>query len=379
MLSPLDLYALLGLYGLVQAVRVAPAGHETPGEVVYDDHLAVPDHVLLVSTVQLHGPEGVLYVLDVVAGGVQVVHVKQPLHLLHARGRQADRAALFVYLIVLLLEATRMAGELGVELCGFLRGAADDQRGPCLVYEDVVHLVHYGVVQLTLDLPGHIHHHVVTQVVEAELVVGAVRDVRGVGASPIDVPHQGQGVVFTLMIGVVQVRGLMLKAADAEAQEVVDGAHPLRVSPRQVVVHRHYVYAPPRQSVEVDRKGRHQGLALSSLHLGDLALVERYAPHELLVEVPLPNDAPSGLSHRGECLRQQVVQLLPVLERRFELLGLGLEGVIGQPLPLGFQVAYLPHQGLEPGYGLFVGIGKKAEDFAKHSQDPYLLEHRSHG
>ena len=70
-----------------------------------------------------------------------------------------------------------------------------------------------------LDHFFFIDGHVVAEVVEAELVVGAVGDVGSVGGSSL-----GGGQV-------------MDDQADGEAQEAVDLAHPLRVTLGKVVVY----------------------------------------------------------------------------------------------------------------------------------------------
>ena len=68
-----------------------------------------------------------------------------------------------------------------VELGGFLGGAGDDQRRPGLVDQDGVHFVDDGVVEFALDVVLQGELHVVPKIIEAELVVGAVGDVGGVG------------------------------------------------------------------------------------------------------------------------------------------------------------------------------------------------------
>ena len=127
--------------------------------------------------------------------------------------------------------------------------------------------------------------HVVAQVVEAELVVGAVGDVGRVGG-PLE--HR-----------VVDVGA---DAAHREPEPTVDPAHPLGVTGGQVLVHRHQVHAPPVERVEVGGQGGDQGLALAGLHLGDPAEVQRHAAHELHVEVALPEHPPGRLAHDGEGL-----------------------------------------------------------------------------
>ena len=132
--------------------------------------------------------------------------------------------------------------------------------------------------------------HVVPQVVEAHLVVGAVGDVGGVGGLPL---LGGQAVD---------------DQAHLQPQEAVDLAHPLAVALGQVVVHRDDVDAPARQGVEIGGEGGHQGLALTGLHLGDAALVEHDAAHQLHPVGPHAQHPVRGLPHGGEGLRQDVVQ-----------------------------------------------------------------------
>ena len=75
----------------------------------------------------------------------------------------------------------RQAGERVVGVGGLLGAAGDDQRRPRLVDEDVVDLVDDREVVVALDALLERVRHVVAQVVEAELGVGPVGDVGGVG------------------------------------------------------------------------------------------------------------------------------------------------------------------------------------------------------
>ena len=83
-------------------------------------------------------------------------------------------------------EAADQSGELHVVIGAFARFAGDDQRGARFVDEDVVHLIDDGVVQPALAQLRRALHHVVAQVVETELVVGAIGDVGGIGLLPRD-------------------------------------------------------------------------------------------------------------------------------------------------------------------------------------------------
>jgi hypothetical protein len=105
-------------------------------------------------------------------------------------------------------------------------------------------------------------------------------------------------------------------AAGLQPQRAVDAAHELGLVLGQVVVDGDDVHALAGQRVEVGRQRRDEGLALTGLHLGDVALVQRRAAHELHVEVPLSQGPLAGLPHRGEGLGEEVVERLAGLARR---------------------------------------------------------------
>ena len=145
--------------------------------------------------------------------------------------------------------------------------------------------------------------HVVAQVVEAELAVGAVGDVSSVGIAPFITIH------------------VVLQAARAHAQKAVDLAHPLAVALGEVVVHGDDVDALAGDGVQVGRERGDEGLPLATFHLGDHAPVQDDAAHELHGEVPHPQRTPGGLPHGGEGLREERVELLSPLVPLPEVLG----------------------------------------------------------
>ena len=109
---------------------------------------------------------------------------------------------------------------------------------------------------------------------------------------------------------------------------MVHPAHPLGLELGQVVVDRDDVDAVAGQRVQVGRQGGDQGLALTGLHLGDVAQVQRGPAHELDVEVPLAQHPAAGLADGRERLRQQRVQRLAVLVPRLEVGGLTAQLVV---------------------------------------------------
>ena len=222
----LNLHALLRFQRLVQALRVAAALHHPAGELVDDDDLVVLDDVVGVAAEQLVRAQRLIGVMherdvgDVVEAALrqQPLLAQQLLHLLGAALGEGDRARLLVLLEVVVGEARNQLVDADVELGGILGRAGDDQRRPRLVDQDRVDLVDDGVVERPMHHLVQPELHVVAEVVEAELVVGAVRDVGGIGIPPLGI---GQAVD---------------DAADGEAEEAIDRAHPLGVAPRQVVV-----------------------------------------------------------------------------------------------------------------------------------------------
>ncbi len=182
------------------------------------------------------------------------------------------------------------AVDLEVQVGRLLGQAGDDQRRARLVDEDRVDLVDDGVVEAPLRVEILQRElHVVAQVVEAELVVGAVGDVGTVGLAALGVVH------------------LVQDAAGGQAEEAVDLAHPLDVAAGQVVVDRDHDHALAGERVQVDRQGRGRGLALAGLHLGDAALVQDHAADQLDIVVALAEHAAGRLANHGKGLGQQFV------------------------------------------------------------------------
>ena len=183
--------------------------------------------------------------------------------------------------------------------------------------------------------------HVVAQVVEAKLVVRAVRDVRAVGLLPLLI---GQAV---------------LDHADVETEEAVDLSHPLGVASRQIVVHGDDMDAVAREGVEVDGQGGDQGLALAGLHLGDLPLMKNDTAEQLDVVVPHAQGAARGFANGGEGGNQQVVETGALLEAGSSFAGAGPQLVVAQRFEFRLEGVDPVHERLKP---LQVTVVLAAED-----------------
>ena len=186
----------------MQAVAPAPPGHEAAGKFVHDHDLAVLHHVVLVAVVEVVGAQSRVHMVHerdigrVVERGArrnQVQLGEQALGAFMALLGQKDLLGFFVQreiaggddaLAGAQIELTLLALERGdnavnghVHLGVVFGLSADDQRRARLVDQDGVHLVHDGEVQAALHPVAGLVDHVVTQVVKAVFVVGAVGNV----------------------------------------------------------------------------------------------------------------------------------------------------------------------------------------------------------
>ena len=247
----------------------------------------------------------------------------------------------------------------GVLVCRFVGGAGDDEGGTGFVDEDGIDFVDDAVEVAALDLVGDFELHVVAEVVEAELVVGAVGDVGGVGFA-------------ALLIGEV-----VDDDADGESEEAVDLAHPFGVALGEVIVDGDDVDAVAGEGVEVAREGGDEGFAFARLHLGDLALVEGHAADHLDVEVAHADDAAAGLANDGEGFGEELVEdgffggdTGFVVRNAFDcsgdagakFSGLGGELLVGERLERVLEGVDLREHGEHALDGAFVG---GAEDFGE--------------
>ena len=128
----------------------------------------------------------------------------------------------------------------------------------------------------------------------------------------------------------------------------MDAAHQLGLVLGEVVVDGDDVDALALERVEVGRQGRDERLALTGLHLGDVAQVQRGATHDLHVEVPLAEGALARLADRGERLGQEVVEGLAVGEPLAEDVGLVAQLLVGELLEVVLERVDLVGDALEP-------------------------------
>jgi hypothetical protein len=252
---------------------------------------------------------------------IEVLDTQVVFDLGDARLEHTDSALLLVNLVVdLWFEPLGDLCELGEPPVGLpVAGARDDQRCACFVDKDRVDLVDNGEESLALHqialLPGHI----VAQVVEAELVVGAVGDVGGVLFTPLlwGLPSQD--------------------AAGGRTQGAEDTTHQVALILRQKVVDRDDVHALACDGIQECGQRGHQRLALTGLHFGDVALMQCRTAHDLHIEVAHAKRARCRLAHGSERLGKQVVERLTLGIPRLKLSELLVQFVIAECLVIVFE------------------------------------------
>ena len=154
--------------------------------------------------------------------------------------------------------------------------------------------------------------HVVTQVIETELVIGRVSDGTAVGTLAILAGHARQD------------------HTDRHIEGVIQTSHPFGVATRKVIVNGHHVHRTTGQRIEIGRQGRDQGFAFAGAHFGNLALVQYDAADHLLVEMTHAEHTLAGFTHHGKSFGQQIVEGLTSLVAVTEFGGLGTQGLIAQ-------------------------------------------------
>ena len=328
----LDANVLLGLQSLVQAVGIAAAGHDAACEFVDDDNLVVLDNVVHIA---LEVAVGLQRLQDVVLGQhvariKEVVEMGQLLAVGYTLLRQGRCLGLFVHAVVVGIELADHCVHGLVEVHVLVRGTGNDERSSCLIDEDGVHFVHDGKIVAALHKIRGVEFHVVAQVVEAELVVGAVGDVRGIGCPAlvvVEIVHNNAG---------------------CETKEGIDLSHPGGVALGQIVVDCDNVHALARKGVQRHGQGCHQGLAFACLHFGNASLVQDYAAYELYVKVAHAKRSLGCLANQGKDLRQDAVQGLGPFLHGLPVFSHALGKFLVRKLfNFGFKGIYLLHQGAQ--------------------------------
>ena len=356
-----DLHALLGLDGLMEALVVTAADHQATGKLIDDEHFAVLHDVINVA---LHHTVGFDGLVDVVGEGhilcgSEVLDLEIFLGLLDALSRQGAGLVLLVHDVIAvsllvglhlvfqldhdaLAQSADEAVHLGIQAGRVLSAARDDKRRTGLVDEDGVHLIDNGVGMAALHHVVFISHHVVAQIVEAELVVGAVGNV-GIISFPAGIAIHA-----------------LHDQAHRQAQPAVKLAHPLAVALGKVIVDGDDVDTLAGQCIQIGGQRCHKGLAFTGLHLGDVAPVQGDAAGDLHREMLHAQHTPCGLAADSEGIGQNIIQRFAIGQLLLQCRSLGLQLGIRHRLILAFQSQHLFGEGVD----LFqLPVGEATKEF----------------
>ena len=203
------LYAFLCLDSLVETIIIAAAHHKTACELVNDNDLAL---VYNVVDILLHNAVCLDSLVDMVKkcgvlSVVQVHDIEVFLSLLNALTGDSGCLCLFVDDVVAVLcnlfliglcvhfgnnKGLQGLGKLvchGVHLGGLVASARNDKRSSRFINKDRIDLIDDSKVEFSLNLFVLVDHHVVTEVVETELIVGSVSNIAVVCLTALVVVH----------------------------------------------------------------------------------------------------------------------------------------------------------------------------------------------
>src|SRR3989338_10853198 len=107
---------------------------------------------------------------------------------------------------------------------------------------------------------------------------------------------------------VVEIRELVIQYADRETEVIINLSHPGGIAAREIIIHGHYVHAPPFERREICWQSGDQSLAFAGLHLRHAAMIERQSPQKLHVEMPLAESPLGRFAYCGKCFRQNIVE-----------------------------------------------------------------------
>ncbi len=342
---PLNLHTFFCLNGLVQPIAVPAPIHEPSGKFVNNNYFPSLDDVVHVF---FHEPVGFQGLVDVV-GNSQILNIGKVfntevfLGLFNAPGCQGGGMRLLVNNIIrvyvigklpvisfsenyLFKPPYQSVGSV-IQFGGLFPLPGNNKRGPGLVYEDGVHLVHNGIMQIPLYHLLLVNHHVVTKVVKSKLIVGTIGYIAIIGLSP----------------------GIVVQAVDDNAhrkpEKVIDLAHEFGLVLCQVIVHGHKVGALAFKGIQIKRKGCRKCFTFTSFHLGNPSLMEYDTTHQLDPVMPFPDDPCGGLSHYCIGFGKYVIQGFTVNQALFKPVCHFPEFGVGHGLHLRLQCFYSIHEG----------------------------------
>ena len=165
-------------------------------------------------------------------------------------------------------------------------------------------------MQFSLYLIAGAHGHIVAQVIEAKLIVGAESNI---------------GVILTDFF---RRRYGIANKTHGKSQKFVKFAHPLTIACGKVFINRNHMHAFARQGVQIYRAGGYQRFALAGAHLGNTAVMQRHAANQLHVKMAHTQNAAAGFTHYGIGFQHKIVNAGALRQAIFKIGRFGLQVII---------------------------------------------------
>ena len=282
----------------MQPFGKAASFHGAASKFIDDHDLAVFHHVMRVALEQLVRPQSLVhmmqqpYIFDVIERAVShhAFGAQQLLGMLDpSLGERHGAAFLIKVEIIIDQQRDNLVGHLILVRLGFgLTG--NDQRRPCFIDQDRVNFVNNCKMVPALDHVFDTELQIITQIIKAEFIVGAVGHVCLIGKT----------AAF--------IRQIAGDTADGHPQPFIDAPHPCRIARCQIVIDGNDMHALAIQGIQKYRKGGNKGFALTGLHFRYLAAMKRNTAHQLDIIMSLAEGALRRLTHTRKGLRQQIVK-----------------------------------------------------------------------
>ena len=245
LLANLDTF--LSFDGLVKTFVVTAAMHETTGVLIDDDNFArVGDDVIFITLEKSLSTESLLEVIDnaCVVGRIKGLDTENILNFFDALVGQSNRAALFIDNVIFVGKLRANLSELIVALRIVASWRRNDERRTSFIDQDRVDLIDNREVEFALTEIFGIFDHVVTQIVEAEFVVGTIGNIAEVGLFTSTWFEMLEALIVVVFVGVIWVvaeASLVDDDTNGKTEEVIELTHPAGVALCKVIVDGHHV------------------------------------------------------------------------------------------------------------------------------------------
>src|SRR5665213_3526477 len=107
--------------------------------------------------------------------------------------------------MLLLDQLAHNLGELGISRTASHARSANNQRRPGFVNQNRIHFVDNSIVQITLAQLVFLAHHIVTQVVETELIICSISNVSRVSLLTSRRPKMTKTLILMLLISKLRI------------------------------------------------------------------------------------------------------------------------------------------------------------------------------